>query len=255
MQLLVIYSIACYAAEAELTEAGYIAAGGGFWLWNERVIAGLFTCEYFYRWLTAKHRLRYPFTAMALIDLVAILPFYLSLMVDLRTLRLIRTLRVMRLFKLYRYNTALQNVISGFHKVKDELTVVGFVVVVVLMVSAVAIYEFEHEVQPDKFRLLSDSVWWAFVTLTTVGYGDMVPITTGGRLIAMVTMVVGIGIFGTFISLIGSSFISTMREEARHQHHHHHHHLSVGRRTADVDGATSGVPWLDASERSSQRAA
>ena len=78
MQLLVIYSIACYAAEAELTEAGYIPAGSAFWLWNERVIAGLFTCEYLYRWLTAKNRLRYPFTMMAVIDLLAILPFYLA---------------------------------------------------------------------------------------------------------------------------------------------------------------------------------
>ena len=148
-----------------------------------------------------------------MIDLLAILPFYLGLAVDLRSLRLVRTLRILRLFKLYRYNAALQNVMHGFRKVKDELAVVGFVVVIMVMFSSVAIYEFEHETQPDKFRRLSDAMWWSFVTLTTVGYGDLYPVTAGGRMIAMITMAVGIGIFGTFISLIGSSFISTMREE------------------------------------------
>ncbi|HEX3725770.1 MAG TPA: ion transporter [Pirellulales bacterium] len=255
MQLLVVYSIACYYLETELTEAGYIAADTTFWLWNERVIAALFTGEYLYRWATAANPLRYPFSILALIDMAAILPFYLSLMVDLRTLRLIRTLRVLRLFKLYRYNAALQNVLSGFRKVKDELAVVGFVVVVVIIFSAVGLYEFEHEVQPEKFRRLSDSVWWAFVTLTTVGYGDMYPITLGGRAIAVLTMVIGIGVVGTFISLIGSSFLSTMREEARHHYHHHHHHLSVTGRDTQRESDPIQVPWLEDTVKNSDRAA
>jgi voltage-gated potassium channel len=90
--------------------------------------------------------------------------------------------------------------------------VVGFVVIIMVMFSSVAIFEFEHQVQPEKFRSLSDAVWWSFATLTTVGYGDLYPITMGGRIIAILTMIVGIGIFGTFISLVGSSFLTTMRE-------------------------------------------
>jgi voltage-gated potassium channel len=114
--------------------------------------------------------------------------------------------------------------------VRHELAVVGFVVVIVVMFSSVAMREFEHDVQPEKFHRLSDAVWWSFVTLTTVGYGDVYPVTLGGRLIAIVTMVVGIGIFGTFISLIGSSFLTTMREEeaTRHQLRMRNAHFAEG---------------------------
>ena len=245
MQLLVLYSIVCYYCETELGHSAQPGDGSLVWLWNERIIGILFTLEYFYRWLTAKNRLRHPFTLLALIDAAAILPFYLGLVVDLRTLKLIRTLRVLRVFKLYRYNTALQNVLHGFRQVKHELAVVGFVVVIVIMVSAEAMYEFEHEMQPEKFARLSDSVWWSFVTLTTVGYGDVFPVTAGGRVIAMITMVLGIGIFGTFISLIGSSFLSTMREQSLHHHHHHHHHLTVTKSEPSVHATTDTVPWLD----------
>ncbi len=245
-QLLIFYSIGAYFVETEFSEAGYWKSGTGFWLWNERIIATLFTIEYFYRWARDKNPLRHPFTLLALIDLAAILPFYVGLAVDLRALRLVRTLRILRLLKLYRYNTALQNVLHGFRRVKNELAVVGFVVMIVLMTSSVAMYEFEHDAQPDKFSRLSDALWWSAVTLTTVGYGDLFPVTLGGRVIAALTMVVGIGIVGTFISLIGSSFISTMREEHRHHHHHHYHHNLAklkGRRREAEDPI--GVPWLD----------
>jgi voltage-gated potassium channel len=245
MQLLVLYSIVCYYLETESGVSAQTGVNGLLWPWNERIIGILFTLEYLYRWWTAKDRLRHPVTLMALIDAAAVLPFYLGLIVDLRTLKLIRTLRVLRVFKLYRYNTALQNVLHGFRKVKHELAVVGLVVVIVVVVSSEAMYEFEHDVQPDKFGRLSDSVWWSFVTLTTVGYGDMYPITAGGRVIATITMVLGIGIFGTFISLIGSSFLSTMREEALHHHHHHHHHLTVMKTDHAAAAATETVPWLD----------
>jgi voltage-gated potassium channel len=252
MQLLVVYSIAGYYAEAELSEAGYITAGSGFWLWNERVIACLFSCEYLARWMTAKNRLRYPVSLLAIIDLVAILPFYVGLVVDFRSLKLIRTLRILRLFKLYRHNRALQNVLYGFRRVKDELTVIGFVVIIVIMFSAVAMYEFEHEAQPKAFARLSDAIWWAIITLTTVGYGDIYPITIGGRLIAILTMIIGTGIFGTFISLIGSSFVATMREEANKSPHRHRRHLPIAPAKHD---APSDVSWFDTALEDSKDAA
>jgi voltage-gated potassium channel len=211
IQCLILYSIVIYYLETELSDADHIQPGTGFWLWNERLMLALFGFEYLFRWQRSKRRLRYPFTLLAAIDLLAILPSLIGLAANFRALKLVRTLRILRLFKLYRYNTALQNVMSGFRKVKDELAVIGFVVVIMVMFSSVAIYECEHAVQPDKFRRLSDAVWWSFATLTTVGYGDLYPVTLGGRVIAIITMIVGIGIFGTFISLIGSSFLSTMR--------------------------------------------
>ncbi len=244
IQVLIFYSIIIYYIEAEMSERGLTTPGVGFWLWNERLVVGLFTFEYLYRWFHAKNRLRYPITLLALVDLLAILPSLVGLTMNFRSLKLARTLRILRLFKLYRYNTALQNVMHGFRKVKDELAIVGFVVVIVVMVSSVAMHELEHDAQPDKFGKLSDSVWWSFVTLTTVGYGDMYPVTLGGRLLAILTMVIGIGIFGTFISLIGSSFLSTMREED------HRHHMPTIHAEEDEEEA----PWFDTQFAPSSRA-
>jgi voltage-gated potassium channel len=212
-QLLVFYSIGCYFVENELSQMGLITAGSGFWLWSERVIAIVFSIEYLVRWWLAPKRWRYPFGFLAIIDLLAILPLYLSLAIDLRSLRLTRTLRILRLFKLYRYNKALHYFANAFYRIKDELAVVGFVILIMVLFSSAAVYEFEHDAQPDRFRRLSDAIWWALVTLTSVGYGDIYPITFFGRIIAMFTMLVGLGIVGTFISLIGSSLLSTLREQ------------------------------------------
>jgi voltage-gated potassium channel len=250
VQVLVVYSIGAYYLESELTEAGYLSVGNAFFLWSERALAAFFAIEYLFRWFHAKNWLRYPFTLLAMIDLVAIVPFFVVFAVDLRSLKLFRTLRILRMFKLYRYNRALQNVMHGFRQVKDELAVVGFVVIVVVMFSSAAMHEFEHDAQPDKFSRLSDSVWWSLITLTTVGYGDLCPITAGGRVIAIVTMVIGSGIFGTFISLVGSSFLSTMRDGPRQQQ----------QPTADDDSAgqeadRDAIPWLPSDSGEIERAA
>jgi voltage-gated potassium channel len=244
VQGVIFYSIGAYYFEAELTEAHRLSSGSTFWLWNERAIAAFFTLEYLYRWATAPDRRRYPLTSMAIVDLLAILPFFVGLVIDMRALRLVRTLRILRLFKLYRYNAALQKVIRGFSRVKHELAVVGFVLVIMILFSSVAMYEFEHETQPKAFARLPDAMWWSFVTLTTVGYGDIIPVTAGGRIIASITMTVGIGIFGTFISLIGSSFIDTMREEERQiDKPRSHRHLT--RIDELLDQEPAQAPWLD----------
>ena len=251
VQVLVVYSIGSYYLESELTEAACIAPNHLFFLWNERVIAVFFTVEYFFRWANSKNRLRYPFTLLAVMDLVAIFPFFVALAVDFRSLKLIRMLRILRLFKLYRYNSALQNVMHGFAKVKHELAVVGFVVIVVVLFSSVAMHEFEHDAQPAKFSRLSDSVWWCFITLTSVGYGDLYPITAGGRVIAIITMIVGSGIFGTFISLVGSSFLSTMRDDERRDRHENKRPGFA----AEEDEEPAKAPWTQAGPEQIDRAA
>ncbi len=212
-QVLVLYSIVVFYIESEITPPGSPRAAAGFWLWNERALLTLFAAEYFFRWANAKNRLRYPFTLLAFIDLLAIVPSTLGLAGHFRALRLLRILPLLWMFKLYRYNRALQNVMSGFRQVAGELAVVSFVALVVLLASSLAMHEFEREAQPMKFGHLSDCMWWSFVTLTTVGYGDLYPVTGAGRIVAVFTMLIGIGILGTFISLIGSSFLSTMRGE------------------------------------------
>lgn len=211
-QAVVLYSVVVFYMESELSQTARASGEAAFWLWNERVLLAIFGGEYLYRWARAKNRLRYPFTLLAVIDLLAIGPSLVGMTLNFRSLKLLRILPLLWMFKLYRYNNALQNVIGGFRKVRNELAVVGFVAVVVLLFSAVAMHEFERQAQPEKFGRLSDSLWWSYVTMTTVGYGDSYPKTGVGRLIAVVTMTVGIGTLGTFISLIGSSFLTTMRQ-------------------------------------------
>src|SRR5665213_1165639 len=109
IQVLIFYSILCYYFEIEMTGG---SPSKGWWVVNEQVVAILFTLEYLFRWAVSHDRRGHPFRAMAVIDLLAILPFYLSFLVDFRVLRLVRTLRVLRLLKLYRYNAALQHVLS-----------------------------------------------------------------------------------------------------------------------------------------------
>jgi voltage-gated potassium channel len=177
------------------------------------IIIGIFTIEYFIRWYIAPNRWRYPFTLMALIDLAVILPFYLSHVFDLRTLRLIRVIRMLQLLKIYRYNRAMQSFLATIRKVLPQLEIIGIVLVTVTTISSTAMFEAERDAQPDKFQNMGDALWWCVVTLATVGYGDLAPVTPTGRWIASVTMIVGLGIFGTFISLIGGAFITSMQDE------------------------------------------
>jgi voltage-gated potassium channel len=207
-QLLVVYSIAVFYMEAELSARESPRAAHGFWLWNERLVVALFSFEYLLRWARAENRWRYPLTPLAVIDLLAIGPSLVGLTVNLRSLKLMRLLPLLWMFKLYRYHRALHNVVAGFRRVRHELAVVGLGALLVLVFSAVAMHEAERAAQPEKFGRLSDALWWSLVTMTTVGYGDLYPVTGLGRAVAVVTMLVGIGLLGTFISLVGSSFLA-----------------------------------------------
>jgi voltage-gated potassium channel len=205
---LIVYSIVAYLIELELDQTG-----APFFVWSERIVTFLFTVEYLVRWWLSRNPL-YPFKLMALIDLVAILPFYLSFLVDLRALRLVRVLRIFRLFKLYRYSDALQSIVNAFFRVRHEFAVIGFAVLTLGLLSSVAVYELERDAQPQAFARFSDAVWYTLTTLTTVGYGDKVPITPGGRTVAVFLMIAGLGLFGTFVSLIGGAFLEELRSSA-----------------------------------------
>jgi len=213
VQVVIFYSLVMYFIELEFTGTENSKEGFRLFLWSERLVAVLFTVEYFVRWYFSKDKWKYPFTWMAVVDLVAVLPFYVGFMVDMRSLRLIRTLRILRLFKFYRYNEALKSFIVSFAKIQKELQVIGIAILFLVFLSATCEYEFEREAQPEMFAKYSDALWWSMITLTTVGYGDMYPVTLGGRITALVTLALGLGIFGTFLSLIGSAFMSTFAEK------------------------------------------
>ena len=236
LQVLILYSVGMHFVEIEYHESDH---SQGFFLWSERIVAFLFTVEYLARWMTSRSWL-YPFRPMAIVDLLAILPFYVGFFVDLRSLRLIRTLRVLRLFKLYRHNLALQNLLNAFRRIRYEFSIIGFALFVVIWCSSLAIHELEREAQPDVFGRMSDAVWYVLTTVTTVGYGDKIPMTGAGKVVAGCTMIAGLALFGTFVSLIGTAMLDEIRGSASPQTELARLREEVRRLKAQL--ATSGTP-------------
>lgn len=209
-QLLIIISLITFSLETlpNLTDSQYKALQT-----IEVVIIMLFSAEYLLRIYVAKKRLKYIFSFYGLIDLFAVLPFYLTLGLDLRTVRLFRLLRLLRIFKLLKYSKALHRFQRAFMLVKEEMLLFGFVALITLYLSSVGIYYFENAAQPDQFQSIFHSLWWALITLTTVGYGDMFPITAGGKLFTFFVLIVGLGIVAVPTGLIATALSQTRAEE------------------------------------------
>lgn len=150
--------------------------------WVEVITVIFFSIEYILRIYVAKNPWKYIFSFYGIIDLVAILPFYLTRAIDLRFLRAFRVFRIFRAFKLVRYNTALARFHLAYKLVREEIILFFMVTSIFLFIASAGIYYFENPAQPDVFSSIFSSAWWAVVTLTTVGYGDIYPITTGGKL-------------------------------------------------------------------------
>lgn len=210
IQLLIIISLITFSLETlpNLTDSQYDALQT-----IEVVIIILFSGEYLLRLYVAKKRLNYVFSFYGLIDLIAILPFYLASGLDLRTVRMFRLLRILRIFKLLKYSKALQRFKRAFMLVKEEMLLFGFVALITLYLSAVGIYYFEHAAQPEQFQSIFHSLWWALITLTTVGYGDMYPITMGGKFFTFIVLIIGLGIVAVPTGLIATALSQTRSEE------------------------------------------
>src|SRR5690606_17900362 len=138
-----------------------------------------FTVEYVLRIVLSANKLKFIFGFYGLIDLLAILPFYFGLGVDLRSVRMFRLLRLFRAFKMVRYSRAIRRFHRAFLIAREELVLFVIVALMLLYFSAVGIYYFENPAQPDIFASVFHSLWWSVATLTTVGYGDIYPITVG----------------------------------------------------------------------------
>ena len=188
------------------------------------VSISIFTVEYFLRvWICTLNpaysppvtgRLRYMVSAYAIIDLLAFLPFYIPafIPVDLRVLRILRMFRFIRVLKLGRYSHACKRSMP-FHQTAKELLLALSILFIVLVISSSAMYYAEHDVQPDKFASIPDAMWWAVVTLATVGYGDIYPITSLGRVIGAVVVVTGIAIFALPAAILSAGFIEVIQEK------------------------------------------
>lgn len=165
----------------------------------------VFTIEYFLRIYVADRKLGYIFSFFGLIDLLAIIPFYLTTAIDLRSLRILRLLRIFRLLKILRYQKALKRYKLAFKEIKTDLFVFLSATAFLLYVASLGIYYFEHNAQPDEFKSIFHSLWWAVATLTTVGYGDVYPITTGGRVFTFFILMIGLGIVALPAGLFASA--------------------------------------------------
>lgn len=207
---LIIFSVFCFSLE---TLPDLNQSTRSFLHISEVIVVVLFTIEYLIRVSLSKKRLKFIFSFYGLIDLIAILPFYLAFAVDLRTLRLLRLLRLVRILKLARYNTALQRFAKALYLAKEELTIFTMTSFVVLYLSAVGIFHFEHAVQPNVFRSIFDSLWWSVATLTTVGYGDIYPITNGGRFFTFIVLMIGLGLVAVPTGIVASALSAVRREQ------------------------------------------
>lgn len=170
----------------------------------------IFTIEYFLRIYVAEHKVKFVFSFFGIIDFLAILPFYLAIGVDLRSLRALRFLRLFRILKLVRYNKAMNHFSRAIKSAKEQILLFIFITLILIYFAAVGIYYFENEAQPEQFSSIFDSLWWSIITLTTVGYGDVYPITVGGKVFTFFILMIGLGIVAIPTGIISSALTTSV---------------------------------------------
>jgi len=153
-------------------------------------------------------RIRFALTPMALIDLLAVLPFYLPMVLklDLRFIRILRLFRFVRILKIGRYSDALTMFGRAIRSKKEELILSVVIVLLLLIISSSLMYFVENPAQPDAFSSIPESMWWGIATLTTVGYGDVYPVTTAGKILGGIIALLGIAMFALPTGILSSAF-------------------------------------------------
>ena len=177
----------------------------------------VFSVEYLIRLSMSRPPRAYALSFLGIADLLAILPFYLGLGLDLRALRGFRLLRLFRIFKLVRYSRAMQRYHRAFLAIREELVLFSVTAFILMYMASVGIYYFEREAQPEAFGSVFHCMWWAIVTLTTVGYGDVYPITVGGRIFTFVILMMGLGVVAVPTGLFASALAQTRRREEQEE--------------------------------------
>lgn len=209
------------------TEQAVHEASATFFLVNETISTLIFSIEYVLRvWVSdmlpkfegkgIKGRGRYALSMMAMVDLIAIAPFFLGFIkMDLRIARAIRLMRLVRILKMGRYAHAVRTLGNVVGRKKEELAIATFVSTMVLILSASCMYFIEHDAQPDAFRSIPESMWWAIVTITSVGYGDVSPVTGMGKIVGAVVCMLGVLLVALPTGILASGFLEEMREQRR----------------------------------------
>lgn len=210
IQALVVFSLLTFSLD---TLPNLPAWAQSFLSTAEIVTVSIFTVEYVLRVYVATPRTGYIFGFFGVIDLLAIAPFYIGLGVDLRAVRAFRLLRLFRMFKLARYSAAVRRFHLALGIAKEEIVLFLGAAVIVLFLAAVGIYHFEREAQPEAFASVFHCLWWSLCTLTTVGYGDVFPVTAGGKLFTFFVLLVGLGVIAVPAGLVASALAKAREME------------------------------------------
>ena len=185
----------------------------------------IFTIEYALRIWTAnllfpglnpvRARIRYITSPMAIIDLISILPFLVPVLhtYNLVGVRIFRLIRLLRIFKLNRYSDALASIGEVFRKRSQQMIASTFFVFIILLLASLLIYYAEHDAQPEQFGNAFSGLWWAVATLTTVGYGDIYPITPLGRFLGAIIAILGIGVVAVPTSILSAGFMESLNKQ------------------------------------------
>jgi len=206
---LILLNIICLGFETDKTI--YITYES-FFKQIEIVSIIIFSIEYFLRLFTL-NSIKEIFKPLMLIDLLAILPFYIpNTGLDLRFLRMFRLFRILRIFKLARYFEALRMIGQVVYKKRIELLSILGILVFLIFFSSFLMFYAEAEAQPDAFKNILDTFWWSIVTFTTVGYGDVYPVTAVGKLLSAIIVLIGIMLFALPTSILTAEFLNLYQE-------------------------------------------
>lgn len=211
IQVLVVLSVLAFSIETlpNLSESAQA------WLFRFELLSVIvFTGEYVLRTIVSTPRTKYLTSFFGIVDLLAILPFYIGLGIDLRSVRAFRLLRMFRLLKIARYSSAVRRFHIALNIAREELILFFCATLILLYLAAVGIYHFESEAQPATFGSVFHCLWWAVATLTTVGYGDVYPITVGGRIFTFFILIVGLGFISVPAGLVASSLAKARQIES-----------------------------------------
>ncbi len=185
----------------------------------ELISVVIFTLEYIVRLWSSRNRLKFFLSIFGLIDLIAILPFYLPFLftLDLRILRILRLFRMLRVLKLGRYSKSLKLIGQVLKDTRAELSITVFVAFILLVFSSTLMYFVENDAQPDKFASIGHSFWWAIATLTTVGYGDVYPVTGLGKILSAIIALIGIGFIALPTGIISTAFAERVKKNKKQE--------------------------------------
>ncbi len=166
-----------------------------------------------------KSRIRFIVSGMAIIDLLSILPFYLPLLIkiDLRVLRTLRIIRLFRIMKLNRYTNALSAIGEVFKNKAHQLLSSMLVLIVLMIISSVLMYNVEHSAQPNQFENAFSALWWSIATLTTVGYGDIYPVTVLGKILSSIIAFLGVALVAIPTGIISAGFIEQIDKKKHYK--------------------------------------